>query len=615
MQKNKMRRTTFDPKQDRLSYGELLSPPPEFTLQKAVCTTYSLDLQTLVASTIALGLGEATDSELAKNPLNLLYALQKVIDKMLIFCDSSQIHSIEAKKRNRFLGLLEKSVVPVSLKSKDYRGFPSFHPKCWILQYRHVNDAKRFRYKFIVLSRNLTFDRSWDVSVCLDGVENNDSSVDLQTKRLIGFVDFLKKQIDANDSNVDSKCQFINELIDGLTNAKFKTFDRNFADFEILPIGTGAFDINKDQLFKTTDFDCITVMSPFVSKSVVERLMCGRDSYYDRKLVTRESELYKIKDLPRSFDVLCLQDHIVDGEEITSDLGDDYPKTEDIHAKIYFTQDSNGVNTLYLGSMNASENGINRNVELMLKLTCTNYSPFNFNAELDLEDAKKYFKEIDFDVLNFDELPPTPDEEFEKAVKTLCRLELSARVIDLDNGTYNVEISIPNYTDNGLNLRISPFFVKGIVVEISSFFVIEGLTFSQLSEFYVISNDKNERIIIIPTFDMPEGREQNIITSIISSKKKLSEYIAFVLGDDALTSFADEVLDIIEGEFTDGKNDKKASAADDMIPIYERMLKTSVTNPDRIKEIESIIQMIDDETIVTPEFKRLYETFKKTLQL
>ena len=534
---------------------------------------------------------------------------------MLIFCDSSQIHSVEAKKRNRFLGLLEKVIVPVSLQQKGNRGFPSFHPKCWILQFRHVSDAKRLKYKLIVLSRNLTFDRSWDVSVCLDGVENNDSTFDIQTQRLIGFVDFLKKQIDANDSDISSKNQFINELIDGLSKVKFKTYDRNFTDFEILPIGTDAFDINDDTLFRNKDFDYMTVMSPFVSKSVIQRLLCGRESYYDRILVTRESELYKIKDLPRLFDVYCLQDHIVDGEEIASDFGDDSPKPEDIHAKIYFTRDSSGKNTLYIGSMNASESGVNRNVELMLKLTCTNFSPNDFNTELGLLETGKYFKEIDFDSINFDKLPQNPDDEFDKALKILCRLELSARVIDLDNDTYNVEISIPNYTDNGLNLRISPFFAKGISIDISSYFVVEGLSFSQLSEFYVIAYGENERIIKIPTEDMPEGREQNIITSIISSKKKLSEYIAFVLGDDALTSFADEVLDIIDGEFMDEKTDKKSSAADDMIPIYERMLKTSVTNPDRIKDIESIVQMIDDENIVTPEFKKLYATFKSTLKL
>lgn len=104
-----MEKTTFEPKHNRLSYGELLSPPPEFVLEKAVCTTYSLDLQTLVASTIALGLGEATDSELAKSPINLLYALQKVTDKMLVFCDSSHIYSIEAKKTKPFFRIVRKN--------------------------------------------------------------------------------------------------------------------------------------------------------------------------------------------------------------------------------------------------------------------------------------------------------------------------------------------------------------------------------------------------------------------------------------------------------------------------------------------------------------------------
>ena len=45
------------------------------------------------------------------------------------------------------------------------------------------------------------------------------------------------------------------------------------------------------------------------------------------------------------------------------------------------------------------------------------------------------------------------------------------------------------------------------------------------------------------------------------------------------------------------------------------MLKTSVSNPDRIKEIESVIQMVDDEKIVTPELKKMYQTFKSALKL
>lgn len=109
--------SNFDLKSNRLDYGNLLTPVPGFALKAAVATTYSLDLQTLVASTISLGLGEATDSELRKSPLSLLAALLKVMNKTLIFCDSTQI-KFPAKK-TKLLMTLEKSVIPVSLPAKE----------------------------------------------------------------------------------------------------------------------------------------------------------------------------------------------------------------------------------------------------------------------------------------------------------------------------------------------------------------------------------------------------------------------------------------------------------------------------------------------------------------
>ena len=67
----------FDPKssKDRVNYGDALIPPIGFFLERAVGTTYSLDLETLTAISIALGLAEDTDSELINNPIGMLNAL------------------------------------------------------------------------------------------------------------------------------------------------------------------------------------------------------------------------------------------------------------------------------------------------------------------------------------------------------------------------------------------------------------------------------------------------------------------------------------------------------------------------------------------------------------
>ena len=54
----------LNPNNDRLDYGQVLAPPDSYTLDFAIGTTYSLDLDALVGACIALGLSEETDSDL-----------------------------------------------------------------------------------------------------------------------------------------------------------------------------------------------------------------------------------------------------------------------------------------------------------------------------------------------------------------------------------------------------------------------------------------------------------------------------------------------------------------------------------------------------------------------
>ena len=76
---------------DRVSYSSLLLPPDGYTLHFAVGTTYSLDLEALTAVCLSLGLAGETDSALLQNPVSTLNALQKVSEKLLVFCEAGQI--------------------------------------------------------------------------------------------------------------------------------------------------------------------------------------------------------------------------------------------------------------------------------------------------------------------------------------------------------------------------------------------------------------------------------------------------------------------------------------------------------------------------------------------
>ena len=119
---------------DRVNYGESLMPPAGYRLERAVGTTYSLDFETLTAIAISLGLIEDTDSELVNNPISMLNALQKVSDKIVIFCEAGQIKS--PGKSNKLFLMLEKMIVPVTLPfNQKTHGYSAFHPKTWLLEY------------------------------------------------------------------------------------------------------------------------------------------------------------------------------------------------------------------------------------------------------------------------------------------------------------------------------------------------------------------------------------------------------------------------------------------------------------------------------------------------
>ena len=142
-------------KKDRLNYGNILMPPMGYELNYAVATTYSLDLETLTATAIALGVSEDTDSIATETPVALLHSLHKITDKIVIFCEAGQIK--KPKNNSKLLLLLEKNTITISLE-KQRDTYPSFHPKTWTLEY--INSKGEKLYRFIVLSRNLTFDRS-----------------------------------------------------------------------------------------------------------------------------------------------------------------------------------------------------------------------------------------------------------------------------------------------------------------------------------------------------------------------------------------------------------------------------------------------------------------------
>ena len=287
----------LNPNNDRLDYGQVLAPPDKYRLDFAIGTTYSLDLDALVGACIALGLSEETDSDLMKNPICLLEALRATGDKVALFCEGGQIHTPNSV--TPLYILLEKMVFQVNTaKRRGIAKFPSFHPKFWLLRY--VDKQNNPLYRVVVLSRNLTFDRSWDITFCMDGKVNSRKT--LKTAPIGDFLSYLVGQLPA-DENAKAKQKKIRAIQRELPFVHFELNSREFDDFEFLPVGiknsNGGFHSTEDEPFNPLFNDScheVLVMSPFLSNSVIREFK-ERNTYInhtDYMLFTRAMSLGKL---------------------------------------------------------------------------------------------------------------------------------------------------------------------------------------------------------------------------------------------------------------------------------------------------------------------------------
>lgn len=597
------------PTSDRLDYGNLLQPPAGYEVSEAIGTSYSLDLDALVGMCIALGLSGSVDSKLMKNPVYLLEALRKTAAKVTLFCEAGQIKV--PSNLNSLYMLLEKMIFQVALKkSAKMNRAPSFHPKFWLIKYE--NQSRDLLYRAVVLSRNLTFDRSWDVAAVLDGRLGGDNAEGSQP--ISDFLKYLSQFVTGSDTNSKSKRKSIMALSRELASVSFELNNKSFRDFEFIPEGirydaNNAYSIKNTRLFTDT-FHEVVIISPFLSTDVI-RDFNERNTNIEHPsctLITRKAVLDKIKPEHASrFKCYTLKDQIIDGEDILSETTEIPNLKQDLHAKVFLYR-KYSESDLYLGSLNATHSAMNGNVEMTLRLGSTNR---NLNTRILLEDLfGSNEKENPFEETAFSAtLKVTEGDELDilqNRIKELCRAKASAFVAERE-GKYDIHIDFEDLSD-AKGLKICPLFhKKPLAVEHKIDFI--SLSALQLSEFYIITasgvSASIERIIKIPTAGIPESRDKDIVATIINNKQSFIEYITFLLGDDYILSILESNKVKVTGS---------GSANDLAIPaLYEKMLHTAAHAPERLKEIEYMVRMLEDSNVIPEEFIDLYSTFKKAV--
>ena len=338
---------------DRTLLLESLRPPPGFHLDAAVSTTYSLDLMALLVAPLAFTFfdWEGDDGQPTKDPNALLEALRRHVDRIHVFCQAGQI---AVPKTYRLLfGYLESSVHEV----RAVRDGGVFHPKVWIVRY--VAEGEPAQYRLLCASRNLTFDRSWDTLLVLDGVVGKESTK--KNEPLSRFIRSLQEM--AVQELTDNTKNTLAELARELDTVEFQLPD-HIENIEFWPIGLPG---EQDVWPFPDSADRGLVIAPFVAEGTLSRLNISGE----QTLVSRVDELEALDpDQIGDYEIFALSE----GADIEQEEGaepDDGSDTgsllSGLHAKLFAFDDS-GIGRVWTGSANATNAAFHQNVEFLVEL-------------------------------------------------------------------------------------------------------------------------------------------------------------------------------------------------------------------------------------------------------
>lgn len=563
----------FDLANNRLSYSELLRPDVGYTLEFAVGLTYSLDLEALVGVPVSLGLLDQADSENLRNPLYVLEAIRRSSEHIALFCNAG---SIQLPRRiEPIYSLLENSVFPVKLPK-----YANFHPKLWILKYSQEGHTSYIR--LLVMSRNLTFDSSIDISVAMQGTIGTGEN--LKHKPLADLMRFVADY-------AGRKKQSVLALADDVMKvSSFIEENRTFDDYDFFPMGIHEYN-GKDSPLLRKKYDLFCV-SPFLSDEKVLEMTPAKGK---RCLVTRKASVTQAVWDAFEGNIYVTKDVLSDNE---------YGVNQDIHAKIYFTSTWEA-NYLYLGSANASSNAFGRNVEFLLRLRYKPYQMGYYSFFSDFIPAENCPYTKLSHVPDIPEKVNTEQEQIEDALREAVYSLKNASVVSDEKG-YIIRVEA-KALKTVKQVKIAPLQYSGMKKLLCEHVEFAGLLLKQLSEFFILSAGDQELIVKVRTSGIPKDRDQAIYRSIIDTNNKFMRYLSFALTNE----LPDEVSDSEEDGLSFIRSGEIKPKAKSNFAVYEQLLRVFHRNPARLKGIADMIRRLDPK-VVGDDFLKMFYLFEET---
>jgi hypothetical protein len=606
---------------DRRLLLDALAPPAGYVFDEAIGTTYTLDLLALLRVPLAATALPWSDRDggPVDNPFALLSALRRNATRISLYC-----HAGATKVPARHVGLLSFLEDAVHQVTPPRPG-GVFHPKMWLLRFTPKDPNDSIAYRLLVLSRNLTFDRSWDTVLTLDGELLNRQRGLSMNRPLSEFVAALPRMAQAAGTELSDTARaralrFATEvrrvdwwLPDGFDSLTFH------------PIGHDG-----RPNWPVTDLRRLMVLSPFMGPEALASLRANVRE--DFSLVGRFDELAKLA--PAALEEIEVEvfddpaalldvDDQVSAAAPTPDEADPI-ELSGLHAKVYVGERGKRA-AVFIGSANATDAAFELNVELLVELEGSR-KQHGIDAVRDaLESSKLLTPFKPAASVAVDEAEEAFERELQRVAHQLAT-SMRVRVEPAGDDRWRPFLELSGKVSaNHLTIRARPLSeptLRPIDLTASPCCVFPPTGRSSITAFFALRltgrTSLTERhldvTVRLPLDGAPDGRIQAVTAELLGDRDRLLRFILLLLSDDG---DSDRMLDELEEIFKEraagaGPNAHRPEAR---LPLLEPMLRALQRDPGRLDEIDRLLRDVREaggaSDLLPPELEALWGTINE----
>jgi hypothetical protein len=588
--------------EDRLLLLDALRPPPGYSFDRAVGTTFTLDLVALLVTPVAFALFdvEAEDGRIAANPIAVLESVRRFAGRITVFTQAGLIRVPPAFRIA--YAYLERSVVAV--KAPKPGGI--FHPKVWVIRFRAPDDDVRLR--FLCLSRNLTFDRSWDTVLRLDGRptgQRNDLSSPIGT--------FLTSLPGLAIDPMAPECSTpITELAAEVATAEWEGLPDGLRLERMWPMGH---DGRRAWPFPEKSWRRL-VVAPFVEAGFLERFT---DPRRGDLLVSRAETLDAIgaaslahlgRRLVLRDEALAETDPPETTEEPAAEAGPGLDtELRGLHAKLFVVDDA-WWSHIWTGSANATDAAFNANVEFLVELKGRNTTHCAACVISAPEGKAVGFGRLLEDWPPKEEPVPIPAEEeaaraLERVAMQIGSLRFVAEIGEPEDELYALKLTgrgelrvLQPRKGETLSVGIRPLsrgaaWVVEPAIRDGVLIAEWRVSFESLTAFFVLdlvatrgSMVSNASFVVqAQLLGEPTDRLQRVLAAELKNRSDLVRLLLMLLGstDPAFGG----LVDLLTGDRLGGEQNNDPILGSEA--LLEPLMRTFARNPGRLDEIGALV--------------------------